>query len=359
MIIENKEQIYSRLKISLERERIFIESNQRERILDIILNRMDYIDIYYICSNKASNSIKFFGTNAVIVWDMKYWQCFKAYLIQVENCKQLNENIVQGIICEISAFLSEKYKNIYNISSFLEQIKSKFGVALQLSQEHYKKIYNIIFISKLFSFFHEIGHLEHYKKNSIEIKNYQTLVLTLFNAIKNNEFTFLGVWADLGRQTISHITTRKEEVDKDILEELVSDIYSMVHTVKLYKKLININEFQVICDCMVAEEYISTFQNMFSAVNKAWDAHYVEMKFRTTIRKQNANQYINKLAIVRNGIGSLILVFIVQQVFQLDEEQCNLLLEYTDKNHVDNTDVIACLADDEFICTMIEEAFQV
>ena len=38
---------------------------------------MNHVDIYYIYSNKASNGIRFFGENAVIIWDMKYWQYFE------------------------------------------------------------------------------------------------------------------------------------------------------------------------------------------------------------------------------------------------------------------------------------------
>lgn len=54
----NKEKIYSEIKDSLKRERIFFESDEREAILDDILNNMQHIDIYYIYSNKASSCIK-------------------------------------------------------------------------------------------------------------------------------------------------------------------------------------------------------------------------------------------------------------------------------------------------------------
>ncbi|MFG6395591.1 MAG: hypothetical protein K1W24_15660 [Lachnospiraceae bacterium] len=51
------------------------------------------------------------------------------------------------------------------------------------------------------------------------------------------------------------------------------------------------------------------------------------------------------------------LVFVVKKIFHLDNGHCNLLLEYIDKNHIDNEGVISCLADDEFIYTAVEEAF--
>lgn len=357
MIKKNRQKIYSELKTSLQRERVFNESRQRESILDKILKNLENLDIYYIFSNKASNNIRFFGEDAVIIWDMKYWQYFEEYLMQVYNCRKLNISNIQGIICVISGFLSEKYKNINNISLFLGQIKSTFQVKLKYSQEYYKEVYNIMYISKLFSFFHEVGHLEYYKKNNIEIKACQELALTLFNAIKDNKLNYLGAWAELGQQTISSILFKKSEVEKAMLEELIADMYAIINTVKLYKKLRNTNEFQAICNCMIGEEYISTFQNMFTAINKAWDAHYVEMKFGLPVKTRAADTYINELAIIRNGIGSLMLVFVVKKIFHLDNVHCNLLLEYIDKNHIDNEGVISCLADDEFICTAVEEAF--
>lgn len=357
MIRENREKVYLELKSSLKRERNFCESNQRERTLDQILNNMDNVDIYYICSDKALNSIKFFGENAVIVWDIKYWHYFEEYLMQIHNCRQFSKNIVQGISCVVSGYLSEKYKNIRDISCFLGQIRTVFGIELQSPQEYSKKVYDIIYISKLFSFFHEIGHLEYHKGDNAEIESCQEIVGMLFSAIKNKKLSYLGEWADLGREISLRILANKGFVEETILEELIADIYAIIKTVKLYKKITGANEFQTISECMIAEEYISTFQNMFSAINNAWDAHYVEMKFGFPIRKRNINTYINELAVVRNGIGNLMLVFVVQKVFCLNKKQCDFLLERIDENYIDNKDIIECFANEEFICAAIEEAF--
>ena len=55
--------------------------------------------------------------------------------MQIHNCRQFNKNIVQGIICVILGFLSEKYKNIRVMSLFLGQIKNAYSIELQYPQE--------------------------------------------------------------------------------------------------------------------------------------------------------------------------------------------------------------------------------
>lgn len=156
MIKENKEKIYSELKVILKRERTFIDSGQKETMIDTLLEEMDHLDIYYIYSNKASNSIIFFEKDAIIIWDVSFWECLENYLMQIENCKRFKKNIIQGIICVISEFLSNKYKSIPKISSFLIQIPNSFGIKLQYQHEYYDNVCSITQICKLFSFFHEI-----------------------------------------------------------------------------------------------------------------------------------------------------------------------------------------------------------
>lgn len=355
MIKNNREKIYLELKISLERERIFSDSKQKEKILDMILEKMDCIDIYYIYSNKASNSIMFLKNNAIIIWDMNFWECFEKYLMQVENCKRFNKNITQGIICVISEFLSSKYKSIPEISSFLIQIPNEFGIEIDFPQKYYDKVYSISQICKLFSFFHEVGHLEHYRKNSDRIKACQEIVLNLINAVDEEDFLSLGEWSELGWKSVCLI---REKKGNQILEELACDVFAVMNMINYFKALSNANDFQLACECVVAVEYISTFQNMFNAINQAWDSHYIEMKYGFPVRKKDVNHYVNELAMARNGLCSLILVIVIYNMLNIAKCDREKIWEYRDKNHIDNEDVISCLADDDFVCQAIEDAFR-
>lgn len=350
---ENRENIYSELKTCLGRERNFVDSNQRERTLDMILERMEHIDIYYIYSNKASNSIRFFGKDAIIIWDMCFWKCFENYLMQVENCRRFNKNITQGTICVISEFLSNKYKCIHEVSAFLIQIPNEFGIELQSPHEYYDKVHHITQICKLFSFFHEIGHLEHYRKSSDKIKACREFVLNLIDAVDETDFLPLGEWSDLGWKTVCLI---KEKKGNQILEELTCDVFAAMNLIDYYKTLSN-DDFQLARECIIAVEYISTFQNMFNAINEAWDSHYTEMKYGLPVRKKDVNPYINELAMARNGLCSLILVIFVYNMLNIEKCDREKLWMYRDENHIDNEDVIACLADDDFICEAINDAF--
>ena len=354
MIRENREKIYSALKISLKRERIFSDSNQKEQILDTIIAKMDHIDIYYIYSNKASNSIKFIENDAIIIWDMSFWKCYENYLIQIENCKRFNKNIIQGIICVVSEFLSNKYKSIPKISSFLIQIPNEFGIEIQFSQEYSDKVHKTVQICKLFSFFHEIGHLEYYRKNSDRIKACEELVLNLLEAVDETDFLPLGEWSDLGWKSVCLI---REKKGSQILEELACDVFAVMNIINYYKAFGDEDNFQLACECVIAVEYISTFQNMFNAINQAWDSHYIEMKFGFPARKKDVNHYVNELAMARNGLCSLILVIVSYNMLNIEKCDREKIWEYRDKNHIDNEVVISCLADDDFICEAIEDAF--
>lgn len=355
MIRENREKIYLELKSALERERKFVDSDQREHALDTILAGMEHIDIYYICSNKASNSISFFGKDAVIIWDINFWKCFEDYLMQVENCKRFDKNMTQGIIGVISKFLSNKYKSIPKVSSFLIQIPNEFGIELQSPQEYYDKVQNITQIGKLFSFFHEIGHLEYYRKNSDRIEACQELILDLIGAVNESDFLSLGKWSDLGWKAVCLI---KEKKGKQILEELTCDVFAVMNIITYYKSYSKKEDFQLAYECITAVEYISTFQNMFNAVNQAWDSHYIEMKYGIPVRKKEADSYINELAMARNGLCSLILVIVINNMLNINKCDREKLWECRDKNHIDNEDVISCLADDNFICEAIEDIFR-
>ena len=131
----NRISLATEFKNSLKKERIYYESDHTDEFIDKIIKDMEHINIYYIYSNKASNSIKFWGEDAVIIWDLNYWKLFQKYLLQVENCKRFNKNLIQGIIGIISEFISDKYKSISEISMFVKQISDIYGVKIQVSYD--------------------------------------------------------------------------------------------------------------------------------------------------------------------------------------------------------------------------------
>lgn len=355
MINENREKIFFDLISALKRERDFVICNKREIILEELLNKMENVDIYYIRSNKASNSVKFFEKNAIIIWDLNFWECFEKYLMQIEYCKQNNENITQGVITVISQFLSEKYRSIPQISSFLAQIPENFGFKLSSLNQNRDKVYEITQICKLFSFFHEIGHLEQYKKSSDKIRACQELVLDLFSALEESDFSTYDEWADLGWKSVCLI---KENNGGKILEELTCDVFAVINMIDYYMdNKINESTFQLAYNSVVALENISTFQNMFNVVNYAWDSHYAEMKYELPVREKSVNSYINELTMSRNELCSLILVIVIYKMLKLDRCESKKLWECMDMSRVNNKDVISCLANDDFICQAIEDAF--
>lgn len=354
MISKNKENLYLELEEDLKKERNYIPNKHKEEILDMILDKTESVDIYYIYSNTYSNSIRFFSENAIVIWDMNFWKCFEDYLMQAENCKRLNMNITQGIIAVISQALSHRYENIPEISSFLLQIPREFGIELQSIDKYYDKMHNIVQIGKLFSLFHEFGHMEYRKRNSDKIAVCEELVVDLIGALDKKDFLPLGEWANLGWKSACLV---KEKKNAHILEELACDVFSAMNLVDYYKVDSNKGGFRLACECVIAVEYLSTFQNMFNAVNQAWDSHYTEMRFRLAVREKEVDSYINDLAMARYGLCGLILVIVICNMLNVDRRDREKLWGYRDNNHIDNEDVIACLADEDFIREAIEDAF--
>lgn len=351
----NDKELIKELKLSLKRERCYTEVTERDSVLDSLVFKIDNVDIFYLHSKQCLNSIKFLKDKAFIIWDAHYWEVFYNYLLQVENCKRNEKNIIQGIIGVITGFLGDKYSNNQDVSAFLKSIQSIYGTSIKLHQDIFISVKGRINICKLFSFYHEIGHMEYVKNNNDTIVACKELVLDLFSSLSKETFDGLEIWSDLGWDVVNEVRNHKRDL---LLEEITSDVYAVMLVADFYKKFPKINKFKLACDIIIAIEYLTSFQNLFNIINRAWDAHFAEIKYNVPVRRHEIDNFINEVEIVRNGIGNLILAIVIQKIFYLDKCQCDLLWKHRDDNHVDNLEIISCLADDEFICTAIKEALK-
>lgn len=116
------------LKKSLRHERTFVEAEHRNKIIDSIVKKIEYVDVFYIRSQNPANSVKFLDNDAIIVWDENYWDIFARYVKCVENCRLTQENVTQGIIVEMADFLGSKYSFCKEIERFLKQIPEQFSI---------------------------------------------------------------------------------------------------------------------------------------------------------------------------------------------------------------------------------------
>jgi len=340
------------LKKSLRRERTFVEAEQRNKIIDSIVKKIEHVDVFYIRSENPANSVKFLDNDVIIVWDENYWDIFARYIKCVENCRLTRENVTQGVIVEMADFLGSKYSFCKEIEHFLKQIPEQFSIGAQ-NKEDNSVIQLYIQIAQLFSLFHELAHIESYKGNSSQILACRELVLDMFSSLNEEAFTPLGHWGELGKK----VAALDCEMSEDIFEEVVSDVFAIFQTIDFLNVCYHVSEWKLACYCTMAVDHLLTFQNMFNAISSAWDSHFAEIMFRLPVRIHEIDTYVNDLAMARCGLGSLILVIVIYSKQGLSKEQINNLWEYRDIYHVDNTGVIACLADEEFICTAIEEAF--
>lgn len=340
------------LKKSLHREKIFAEAGERSGVIDRILENFKHVDIFYIRSKNPANCVKFLDDDAVIVWDIYYWEIFAKYLTCVINCRAAGLNVTQGVIAEMADFLGSKYSFCRDVARFLKQIPENFSVetqnpgnpgAVQLYTE----------VAQLFSLFHEMAHIESRRGGNSQILSCRQLVLDMFGALKEEAFAHLGHWAELGKR----VAKWDCEMPENIFEEVVSDVFAAIQTLDFLNAGDLINEWKSASCCTAAIDHLFTFQTMFNAVNTAWDRHLPEIMFRLPVRTHEINPYINELAMARYSLGFSLLVTAICSKQRLSKEQRHNLWELRDTGHVDNTGVLACLADEEFICTAIEEAF--
>lgn len=340
------------LKKSLRRERRYVEIEQRSKIIDTILKRFDHVEVFYIRSENPANSVKFLDGDAIIIWNLHYWEIFAKYVKCIENCRETRENATQGVIAEMADFLGDKYSFCKDIEHFLKQIPEKFSIGAQ-SEKDNSEIQLYIQIAQLFSLFHELAHIESYKGNNSQIMACRELVLDMFGSLREEAFTHLGHWAELGRR----VAELDCEMSKDIFEEVVSDVFAVIQTIDFLNTGYHVSKWRLAYYCTIAIDHILTFQNTFNAISSAWDSHLGEIMFRLLVRMHKIDPYVNELAMARCNLGSLILVIAIYSKQGLPKEQRNDLWKYRDMYHFDNAGVISCLADEEFICIAIEEAF--
>lgn len=352
-MINTSDKLYDELVFGLNKERDYTESEKNEPFIDVILKAQNQIDIFYIYSTQGLNAIRFLSTGSVVIWDFHYWDVFERYLIEIENCKYNNTNLKQCIIYTFTEFLSEKYIRISKICAFLKQVKEEFCEPILLPPEKYEKIDNIVSICKVFSFFHELGHLEYRNDNSDRILACKEMTLSFLSALNKEDLTDLEYWADLSWNTILAIKNGELE---SVLEELIADVFGIISTVDYFISNDYGDHFKLACNIAVAIEYLTTFQNVFNVVTKSWDSHYAEMKYGLYPKPKSSDSYVNKLEVTRNGIGNIILVVVINSMLHLNIEEREKLWVCRDENHVDTEQAIEYLSDDEYICTTIQEA---
>ena len=344
-----------RLKESLQRERFFEESNTEDHILNSILKRFKDVDIYYISSSNAKNSVKFFDKTAVIVWDIQYWDIYKKYVQHAENCRRKNKDATPEIIITMAEYLGGKYSFCGPLSHFLKQIPKRFTIDEDHSATNDAHIELYVQIGKVFSLFHELAHIGTRDGNSEMILSCQELVLDMVGKLKKDDFNGLGYWAEFASISAEKLCMNASE---DVIEEVVADVFAMIQTVRYFSSSYSVDKLLLADCCVIAVEYLSTFQNMFNAISHAWDCHYAEIAFGLPVREHEIDTYINELSISRYGLGALILVVIVHSMLKLDTDQRKALWEKRDLYHVNIQSIVDCLADNDFICTAIEEAFK-
>lgn len=347
-----KEDLIRKLRDILDADRYYQESEMREEFFDLILKSNDNIDIFYINSNKATNCTYFFENKAVIVWDFQFWDFYQEYLYQAESCRINGFNLKQGVSAVSAKFLSKKYSIIPTLSHFICQIYTEFNFPVVLTEDKKRDIDRRVFLGKVFSFFHEVGHIVYRKNNNELIKIYQEIILKFFNGVPDDFANHYGVWSDIVKLAMKKIADREAD---DILEELVCDMFAAGETIHYTQFLLENNTAGLICEVLIAHEKLTAFQALFNAINEAWNYHYSEIKYGFIPQSHNVEDKINELVFDRNIIGDM-LPTLLASFYEIAEGQMNIISRRIVEEHFNLAEAINCMTQDQFISTAIIES---
>ena len=326
-------------------EKGYSEVPHREKLLDTIIHSFEFLDVIYTTSPSASNCIFFYDDRATIIWDIHFWKCYHAYLYACTSYKFDVEKRTQSIIAEMSRFISRKYSSISSIKSFTQQLYDRFCLPIDCAPMQVEFISVIIKIGKLFSLFHEIGHI-YYKQNRPEMTQKKNYILNMLSAIDKDDLDASDPWTSFIWNSINQIVAGQRE---DILEEIVCDTFSSEETAHVFYKLEDLSQVDSAKAIVIATENLLNFQSMFNSINTAWNNHYAELKYHLHLKSYKPDKEINELAILRNQLGAMINTSLICSLFSLKAEERNHVWSERDAYSVNNKQVINCLADDDFI----------
>ncbi len=349
--MKNKNLI-GQLKVLLDADRYYQESNLHEELFDSILKSNENINIFYINSNKATNCTYFFDEKAVIVWDFQFWDFYQEYLYQAESCIINGFNLKQGISAVSAKYISKKYAKIPTLSHFIYQIYTEFNIPVILNEEKKNKIDRIIFLGKVFSFFHEMGHIEYRKKRNELIKSYQEIILKFYSKLPDSFASLYEGWEDLAKSAKRKIANGEAD---EVLEEMVCDMFAAGETVAYTQHFFNNDLAGLISDVIIAHDKLISFQALFNAINEAWNNHYAEIKYGITVRTYNIEDRINYLAFDREIIGYA-LPRLIAKFYDLDIQQIKIIEQNKVKEHIDLDECIECMTQNQFISAAIKES---
>lgn len=341
------------IKARLSSERNFIEMQERDTLLDKIINNFDFLDICYVYSSVASNSVYFQDDNkATIIWDDYYWECYRTYLHAAISYQSDTPARTQNVIGEMARFISNKYHSILTISSFVQQIYDQFRMPDKCTPLQEEFIDILIKIGKVFSLFHEIGHI-YYKMKRFETTMKKDYVIKMFSALDEGAFDSIDKWSKFSWNSVTKILAGNKE---DILEEIVCDAYSSEEIVHIIYSIENLTPFNSAKAIVIATENLLNFQSMFNAICAAWNHHYAELKYGLSLKSYKPDDEINELAILRNQLGVMINTSLVCRLFSLSKEERENVWIDQEAYHIDNERVVQCFADDDFIRQTIEDS---
>lgn len=336
----------------LEYVRRLHPAEEKNTIIEDIAKYQENIELRCIYSIQACNSVRFDQEQPVIIWDECYWKYFRKYEDTIVTARKNNLNLTQAVISVMSEFLEERFGKFKKLSRFLGQIHEVYGIKDEPDRDSILIIEERTIIAQIFSFFHEVGHVRLWQKNEVAEKSGE-IVRSMFSQLRRENFDKLGQWADLSYTMVTEILQGKH---KSLFEELMVDVYAAGKLGVFLENWKHLIGFSQICEALISVEAVLSFQNLLNIVSKAWEQHYTELRFGIPPRQHEVDPHINQIETVRGGLGHILVSVILMKYFNLDQEEQKKAWDICDREHVDNSDVMECLASERFICTAIQEA---
>ena len=329
-----------------------MNKNAENTFIEQLADELEHIDLCFVYSRQARIAVRIDNNQYTIIWDECYWKYYRKYLMSVGTARKNKMSVTQAVTAVMAEHLSERFSPFKDLSEFLGQIVSQFGITPDLTSEETDITETKIFIAKLFSIFHEIAHIRIAQKDTAALRT-KDIIFRMFSNVQKEHFAPLGEWADLHFRMVQEILAGNY---KEILEELMADVYAAGKIAVYLKEIYGYVDFTLLCESVAGIGYLSGFQNLFNVVTRSWDGHYTEIRFGLDPRPREIDPYINELEIVRNGLGRIMTVTLLLSRFELSDQQRFEVWKYHDEEHVKTAAAVDCLSSEEFICTAIQEA---
>lgn len=112
-----------------------MNKNAENTFIEQLAAELEHIDLCFVYSRQARIAVRIDNGQYTIIWDECYWKYYRKYLMAVGTARKNKMSVTQTVIAVMAEHLSERFSPFKDLSEFLGQIVSQFGITPDLTSE--------------------------------------------------------------------------------------------------------------------------------------------------------------------------------------------------------------------------------